>query len=370
MKVLFVGSHLDKGGGQALQTLQLFRELRNRVDGEYLCLRSVGMHRDLLEGEDVRIVGTLRYPQGILDLRNAIQAERGDWDLVQVFDFYFGLPAAFLSRAFPRAVLFGTDPIAEVGWRFGTPVQAVAQVGLPGILKDTELIVNSLALANRFQRFSPVFIPNGLDLQRFERLPSRAEARRLLRLDPNAPLLVWVGKVVPIKRVEWILEILRELPEARFAAVGGYSEEHYGDQYYRVLRARYSDVMARAIFPGEVMLPEVDRYLAAADVFVFPSLFEGMPNAVMEAMAAALPAVVSDIPAHRAILRQGVTGFLARDPPEFAAMVSALLDNPELREEIGRKAREAALADFGFDRVCDRYLEVYRRMVGSTEPVS
>jgi glycosyltransferase involved in cell wall biosynthesis len=366
MKVLFVGSHLDKGGGQALQTLQLFQELRSRVDGEYLCLRSVGMHRDLLERNDVRIVGSLRYPQGILDLRTAILAERGDWDLVQVFDFYFGLPAAYLGRAFPRAVLFGTDPIAEVGWRFGAPARAAAQLGLPGILKGTELVVNSLVLANRFQRFSPVFIPNGLDLQRFERLPSRGVARRLLGLDANTPLLVWVGKVVPIKRVEWILEILRELPEAHLVAVGGYSEEHYGDQYYRALRSRYSDVMARATFPGEVALPQVDQYLAAGDVFVFPSLFEGMPNAVMEAMAAALPVVVSDIPAHRAILRQGDTGFLARDPPEFAAMVSALIDNPELRDQVGRRAREAALAEFGFDRVCDRYLELYRRMVMGT----
>lgn len=365
MKVLFVGSHLDKGGGQAFQTLQIFRELRKSVDGTYLCLRSVGLHQDVLEQEGIRVVGRLRMPQGIWDLRSAIRAERGDWDVVQVFDVYFALPAVYLARAYPRTVLFGIDPITEVGWRYGSLGYGVAALGLPVLLRDTNLVVNSPALAGRYLRFSPTFISNGVDARRFDPLPEKSEARRRLGLDPKARILLWVGKVIFAKRVDWLFETLRRVPDALLVAVGGYNEEHYGDRYLRDLRARYSDVAARATFVGEVPSnSQVDLYLAAADVFAFPSRFEGMPNALMEAMAAALPVVASDIPAHRVLIRPGENGFLARDPTEFAEKVSALLADPGLASRVGRRAREIVREEFTFDRVCRRYLELYRGLMG------
>jgi len=363
MKVLFVGSHLDKGGGQAFQTIQLFRELRRSVEGAFLCLRAGGPHQELLQGEGIRVVGTLRMPQGILDLRAAIRAERGDWDIVQVFDVYFGMPAVYLARAYPRAVLFGMDPITEMGWRYGTIARTASQLGLPGLLRETKLIVNSPALAESYSRFSPVFIPNGLDVSRFESLPPKEEARRLLGLDPHARIVLWVGKVVFSKRIEWLFESLRKIPNLSLVAVGGYNEEHFGDRYLREVQAQYPEVGTRAMFTGEVPQSQIGLYLAAADVFAFPSRFEGMPNAVMEAMAAALPVVASDIPAHRALLRPGETGFLAGDPDEFAEHISTLLGDPELRSRLGRSARETMRSEFSFARVCSRYLDLYRRMI-------
>lgn len=365
MKVLFVGSHLDKGGGQALQTLRIFRELRKSVEGSYLCLRAGGPHQELLEGEGIRVVGTLRMPRGISDLRAAIRAERGDWDVVQVFDVYFGLPAAYLARSFPRAVLFGMDPVVEIGWRYGTTARSLSKVGLAELLNNTQLIVNSPALAESYLRYSPLFIPNGLDVARFEAAPSKAEARRLLGLDPVARIVLWVGKVVYPKRVEWLFELLRKIPEVRLVAVGGYNEEHFGDRYLRGLQADYRDVVARSTFPGEVSPARIGLYLAAADVFAFPSRFEGMPNAVMEAMAATLPVVASDIPAHRVLIQPGETGFLAGDSTEFAGMVSRLLDDPELRFQVGARARERIRSEFTYDRVCGRYLDLYRAMAAS-----
>ena len=363
MKVLFVGSHLDKGGGQAFQTLQLFDELRKTVDGEFLCLRAGGTHQELLEHDGIRVVGTLRMPQGILDLRSAIREEHGDWDIVQVFDVYFGLPAAYLARAYPRAVLFGMDPITELGWRYGASVRTVTQLGLPGLLRETTLIVNSPALAETYLRFSPTFIPNGLDVGRFDALPPKEESRRLLGLDPNAPIVLWVGKVVYSKRVEWLFEALRQIPDSRLVAVGGYNEEHFGDRYLRGLQSQYTDVASRATFTGEVPQSQIGLYLAAADVFAFPSRFEGMPNAVMEAMGAGLPVVASDIAAHRAFLRPGETGFLARDPAEFSEKISILLGDPDLRSRVGQRARETVRSEFTFARVCSRYLDLYRRML-------
>lgn len=366
MKVLFVGSHLDKGGGQALQTLQIFRELRKSVDGVYLCLRSVGPYQDLLEQEGIRVVGGLRMPQGIWDLRAAIAAERGDWDVVQVYDTYFGLPAAYLARAFPRTVLFGTDPIAEVGWRYGPVGSGLARLGLPVLLRDTNLVVNSPSLEGHYLRFSPTFIPNGVDARRFDSLPEKSEARKRLGIDPKARVILWVGKVIFAKRVDWLFEALRRIPDSLVVAVGGFNEEHYGDRYLRDLQARYSDVASRAIFAGELSSKaQVNLYYAAADVFAFPSRFEGMPNALMEAMAAGLPVVGSDIPAHRVLIRPGENGVLARDPNEFAQKIQAFLDDPGLASRTGRTARKVVCEEFTFDRVCRRYLDLYRDLASS-----
>lgn len=362
MKVLFVNSHLDKGGGQALQTLQLFRELRKSVDGEYLVLRGGGPHTELLREEGIRVVGSLRMPQGILDLRSAIRAERGDFDVVQLFDVYFGLPAAYLAAAHPRTVLYGADPVTEMEWRYGSSARIAARLGLEVVMQDTRLVVNSPALAEAFRRFSPVFIPNGLDFGRFERLPSREEARAALGIGTEERILLWIGKVVYSKRVEWLFDTLRKIPEARLVAVGGYQEEHFGDQYLRQLRSQYSDVAGRATFAGEVPYARVLTYLAAADVFGFPSRFEGMPNAVMEAMASGLPVVASDIPAHRAFVRDGETGLLARSSEEMSDRISTLLADGALRARLGGQAREFMRSEFSFPRVSRRHLDLYREM--------
>src|SRR5207244_1912357 len=83
-------------------------------------------------------------------------------------------------------------------------------------------------------------------------------------------------------------------------------------------------VGARTHFIGEVPWDHVPSYLAASDVFVYPSPWEGSPNAVIEAMAAGVPVVVSDIAAHREIIEHGRTGFLASDPESMARCVDTL----------------------------------------------
>ena len=360
MRVLFVGAHLDKGGGQALQTLQLFRELRKSVEGEYLVLRAGGPHADLLREDGVRVVGSLRMPGGILDLRSAIRQRRGDWDVLQLFDVYYALPAAYLAGAYPRTVLYGTDPITEVGWRYNRGAQTVARVGLEVLMKQTRLVVNSPALAEEFRRFDPTYIPNGLDARRFEHLPTRAEARAALGIPADERMLLWIGKVVYSKRVDWLFETLRSIPDLRLVAVGGYDEEHFGDRYLRQLRSQYADVAPRSTFTGEVPFAQIGSYLAAADVFGFPSRYEGMPNAVMEAMASGLPVVASDIPAHRALLRDGETGYLARSATEFSDRIARLLSDASDHARLANRAREFARSEFTFERVSRRHLELYQ----------
>ena len=333
MRVLFAIAHLGKGGGVALQAFQLYRNLRRLIDIRLVCLDARGPHRALTQEPGVSVAGTLGFPTGILSLRKALRSSRRDFDLFHILDPFYASPAAYLARVTPRVVSLGTDPGREI--------------------------------ADRFRHYRPRVIPNGLDRTKFEHLPTREDARKRLGLPPERTILSYVGKVIPEKRVEWLLEIARHLPNVEAVIVGGYSEEYYGDRYYRSLLSKYADIRERTRFVGEVSWDLVPSYLAASDVFVYPSPWEGSPNAVMEAMAAGLPVVVSDIPAHREIVEHGKTGFIARDPQSMTRFADTLERDPGLREEIGSRARALVFERFSMEACAQAHLEFYRSILAS-----
>lgn len=363
MRVLFLGAHVGKGGGLALQTFQVFMGLRRHIDVDLLCLDALGVHRTLAEIPGVRFAGPLVFPKGIFFLERAVRAVRDDYDLFQVLDPYFSLPAAFLARVFPRVVFFGTDPRAEVGWRYGPHMNAFTRLAMAPLISGTPLVVNSQALAARFRRYHPRVILGGVDTRRFDQLQSKKEARRSIGFPEGRARLVTVGKVIPVKRLEWLMEVVRRLPEVDAMVVGGYNEQHYSDQYYRWLLTTYPDIRERVLFTGEVTWDQVPTYLAASDIFVFPSKFEGMPNALLEAMAAGLPVVVSDIPPHRELIQHGRTGFLARDPREMAHLVETLANNEDLRHSMGEAARAHVRENLASEACTAAFLGLYKRLI-------
>ena len=111
---------------------------------------------------------------------------------------------------------------------------------------------------------------------------------------------------------------------------------------------------------------DVTPFYAIADVFVLPSTTEGMSNALLEALAAGVTPVASDIPANREVVETGSSGFLVdwTDIPGTAGLLSRLLSDAALRVTIGRGARERA-ASFSIDHIAERYSRLYRSL---TEP--
>jgi glycosyltransferase involved in cell wall biosynthesis len=370
VRVLFVGAHIAKGGGQALQTLQLFRALQQSLDGTLICLDTPGIHRVETDDPNIRTVGKLVMPQGIFDLARSLREARGSYDLVQLLDAYYALPASYLARSFPRVLLLGIDPIIEVGDMYGPGLRWSAAMGLPVLLRDTHVVVNAHSLTDAYRRYNPTVIENGVDLGRFERLPDPTVARIELGLPTGSPILLIVCKVIPVKRVEWFLEIVRRIPEAHGVIVGGYDEERWASTYFQQLKADFRDLRDRVTFVGEVRFEQVTRYLAAADVFVFPSRFEGRPNAVDEAMAAKLPVVASDIPAHREMIISGRTGYLAPDVEGLTEATRKLLGDASLRRQIGRAGAQYIKENFSVEREAEKFLALYRRVLAGELPGS
>jgi glycosyltransferase involved in cell wall biosynthesis len=110
---------------------------------------------------------------------------------------------------------------------------------------------------------------------------------------------------------------------------------------------------------------DVPDVLAAADVFVFPSLYEGLGGALIEAMALGLPVVASDIPAVREVVEPGGNAVLVppATPAAIAAGVAGMLDDPSLRARFGARSRELFERRFTLDRAVEGTLGLYRRLV-------
>ena len=90
------------------------------------------------------------------------------------------------------------------------------------------------------------------------------------------------------------------------------------------------------------MRDDVEQILSVSDIFVFPSLFEGLPVACLEALASGLPVVGSNVPGIKLLVKDDITGYLCEknDVESFARKVSLLLDDATLRKRIGHQSKE------------------------------
>ncbi len=200
--------------------------------------------------------------------------------------------------------------------------------------------------------------------------PSRqAEARRALQevnhdleLEPGAPLAVFTGRLHRAKGLRELIvawsRIVRQRPSARLWLVG---EGPDRENLYDLILDR--DLRGRVLMPGA--FDWIDEILLAADVFVLPSHEEGMSLSLLEAMAAGVPVVASDIPGNRRVLCHGQHGLLVpcRDPDALEAAILQQLDQRIAAAARARAARERVEREFSLTRTAEEHLELVRRTI-------
>jgi phosphatidylinositol alpha 1,6-mannosyltransferase len=158
--------------------------------------------------------------------------------------------------------------------------------------------------------------------------------RARLGADENAPLVLLVSRLVKEKDLADFITMDRELRSRnltyRLALVG-----------CGPMRKRLERALPHAHFAGHQCGPELSRWYASADIFVFPSTTETFANVVQEAMASGVPAVVSDRGGPQTVIEDGRSGLVARanDPMDFADKVERLVLDRELRMAMSRAAR-------------------------------
>ena len=233
------------------------------------------------------------------------------------------------------------------------------------IAEVDRLIAVSAGLRRTYERIgvSPELfttVPNGI-APLVHRM-SRNEARRVLGLDLAQPVVMTVGRLTHMKAQWQLLEAVPDLvtrfPDLAVVLLGD------GPLTDALVKRAASLGVAHVVrFPGH--RPDARLLLAAADVFVLPSRYEGMPLAALEAMEAGLPVVATRVVGSEEVVMDGVTGALVPfgRPAELGAALGALLADPALRRRLGAAGRCRYLARFTRDRMASDTWSVYEELL-------
>jgi glycosyltransferase involved in cell wall biosynthesis len=155
--------------------------------------------------------------------------------------------------------------------------------------------------------------------------------------------------------------------------------ERHGELELTVLGAGVPEEVVRAAFPERVRVrvscaraadeAETAGWFARSDIYVLPSLFEGTPLTLLEAMASGLPVVTTATCGMKDVVRDGETGlFIApRSPGEIVAAVERLMGDARLRERLGRAAQKEAAEKYTWERVAEPVAEVYERLCAARQ---
>jgi glycosyltransferase involved in cell wall biosynthesis len=203
-------------------------------------------------------------------------------------------------------------------------------------------------------------IPNGIDVGAFKTLPSEGFASSF-GIRPSDQVILFLGRLHPIKGVDLLIDafvrIASEHPMARLV-VAGPDEFGFADK----LRAEIAalNLSERIILPGMVSGDAKLDLLARADLFVLPSMGEGLSMAVLEALASATPVIISPECNMQIVEDVGAGAVIVREPAQFAKAISDLLSDP-LRLEAARKSAYALARDhFGWSSIVDKLEAVYK----------
>jgi D-inositol-3-phosphate glycosyltransferase len=213
-----------------------------------------------------------------------------------------------------------------------------------------------------------VTVPCGVDLKEFAPV-ERALARRRLGLAPDDFVVLQLGRLVPRKGVDNVVQAvaqLRHIPKLKLLIVGGDAAEPDEALTPEIGRlralAREGGVADRVIFTGQRRREQLPECYCAADVFVTTPWYEPFGITPLEAMACGVPVIGAAVGGIKFSVADGVTGFHVppRDPAALAARIEQLHAQPALARALGRAGIRRVRALFTWDRVAGELAEVYQ----------
>lgn len=184
-------------------------------------------------------------------------------------------------------------------------------------------------------------IPNGVNAKKFENLNPKASGSEII--------LITTSRLVEKNGVGDVIEALEYLPESvRFKILGvGPLDKELREKVRKI------GLQNRVDFLGFVPQSEIPKHLHEADIFVRPSLSEGMGNSFIEAMAAGLPVIATPVGGITDFLKDGETGLFCKvgDPKSIAEKVMEYVNNPELKKRIVNNAKEMVAQKYDWDLI-------------------
>ena len=201
---------------------------------------------------------------------------------------------------------------------------------------------------------------NGVDAVRFAPRPlERLAMRQRLGIPVEGLVLGTVGRMVKIKKQEMLLraaEVLLSRGVPVYVVLAGSGPERCD---HEEIVASSPNLAGQVLFLGSA--ENVPEILNAMDVFVLPSLSEGMSNTLLEAMASGLPVVATRVGGNPEVIEEDRSGWLVQpgDLCDLIARLERLAADPDLRHRLGKAARDRAVSHFSLEEMIGRYRNLY-----------
>jgi glycosyltransferase involved in cell wall biosynthesis len=373
-KVLFLVDSLEIGGSES-QAVELALRLSSaRYTVTLACLRMQGPLLKRLQGSGISLL-EFHPPGGIDSLRGGWQLlrlaaflRRQRVDVVHTHDLWsnlLGVPAALLARV--PVIISSQRDLSHLSWyrRRRMWLRRLQRL-------SSAVVVNAGPIREQLIREGQVpsekirVVHNGVDVGNFDR--ASRDSGVVLANTAVAKRVVLVGNMTSDVKGHSVLiraapAVVREFPEARFILVGD-----------GVLRKQF-ETQAADLGLGKHFLflgsrEDVPEILSACDIAVLPSRMEGLPNALLEYLAAGLATVATHTGGNPEVVSDGITGLLVPpdNPDLLAAAILRLLRDPDLVRRLGQSGREHVRDSFGFERLVKQIETLYSELLARREP--
>jgi glycosyltransferase involved in cell wall biosynthesis len=358
-------------GGTEVQAVELATRLDPvRYDVTLGCLRARGPLLERLTGSSVQVCefypkGGFDSPRGVYQmLRLARFLRRGRFQIFHAHDLYaniLGIPAAVIARI--PVIISSQRDLGHLDlYKSGRRVWLRRlQKFSTAILTNANAVREAVLVEDHFAPEKVRVIHNGVDLERFSQ-PAKDRAW----LAPAANQEKWIvlvgnmhsevkGHGVLISAAE---RVVREFPQVRFLFAGdGERRKNFEAEIAQLGLEKHFLFLGRR--------NDVPQILSSCDIGVLPSQAEGLPNAVLEYLAAGLPTTASRVGGNVEIVRDGKTGLLVppNDSVALAEAILRLLRDPGFAAELGKNGRAHVAAEFSFQRLIEKTDQMYTELL-------
>ncbi len=206
-----------------------------------------------------------------------------------------------------------------------------------------------------YDRKDIYFLPNAVDTKKFNL--NKKLCRENLMINKNDFILIFVGRLEKIKGVNYLLEALKYLKRyknIKLLLIGEGSEMQYLKELSREL-----DISESVVFLGNIPNNDIPKYLCSADIFILPSLSEGCPITILEALATGLPVICSKVGGLPEIIQNGENGFLVSvgDSKSISEHILRLMRNKKLMNGILIKNKKLSLT-YDYNIIYKNYIKI------------
>jgi D-inositol-3-phosphate glycosyltransferase len=316
----------------------------------------------------------------------AFAAEKGiRYDIIHSHYWMSGLAAAALSDH------WGGAPIIHMFHTLGEMKNRIARSeeeregeyrinGEKQVLRRADRIVvatlaelTQLRFLYKADQDKMVIIPPGVDVSHFYPIPSD-EAKLYVGLKPDARMILFVGRIEPLKGVDTLIQAMTclDLKEAgrpvHLAIIGGDPSASPEEMTAEMARLqKLCDDLGldqTVVFLGKRDQDRLPYYYSAAEVLVMPSHYESFGMVALEAMACGTPVIASEVGGLAYLVRDGETGFTipAEEPDTLCEKLTWLLNDPALHERMSGQAAESA-QDYAWEKIATQIVDVYKDLV-------